>query len=783
MTKQRDEAISDNEILTQRVEELEASCQEMEKELNELKENADKEAESKFAMIGGLQDRLASLKSELMSLEGEKENILTEVNGAVDAMDGERSELQAEIESYKQKLAAAVDDLEEEKSRSKELEQEMQTLNSKTSFTHFDRHLAELTSQKNTLSYENGKLQSEVEQLQGELTSVKANHRDVEKVQKNLKQAETKIRKLKQELSNSRQALTQAEMMSQQLQTTSELRETDFNSAIRARDEALKDAKILASRVESLEEAIQQQEELKTEVEEKLREDNSKVAESLENMMALHTELQCKYETVQIELGKRDSQMNELKKERKRLQDKLVKVEGQFDSVSDKFSELESKQSCQTKNIEREIKSVKMDNSKLVRTLQDTLELNEQLRAQVSLLEETLCKQRAENDKLSSKSKEVESKMKQQESSYLTKISDLESQIGKERDKAYQRMEDQLRTVQMETENILERNSSLLQQNSSLKTEVSGLSQKNETLQEKVDGLQQELSDVEQKLKQKAKQASKLKSTEDDANKLRQKTQELSAQCKSQEKTIHKFVTQFKEVQKEMKQLVTLHNEQTEVLTEKDRLLQAEELKNEELRSKFHESKKQISALQALQKATETRLMEANNDTQIATETLEDTNRYFKERFSALASELSTARRVQKDVEWRNLEQHHLLTQERMRVEDTAAKARNMIKESRHHLMDITDKTEFDISLRDDAVKQLSSTTMSPLRSTGISKAKPDVDLSIEDILSVSQQQNTTLRSSHLKDRHSATSASPFTSSSQKLDAIINEMERRRLIS
>jgi len=51
-------------------------------------------------------------------------------------------------------------------------------------------------------------------------------------------------------------------------------------------------------------------------VEEKLREDNSKVAESLENMMALHTELQCKYETVQIELGKRDSQMNELKKER-----------------------------------------------------------------------------------------------------------------------------------------------------------------------------------------------------------------------------------------------------------------------------------------------------------------------------------------------------------------------------------------------------------------------------------------------------------------------------------
>ena len=47
-----------------------------------------------------------------------------------------------------------------------------------------------------------------------------------------------------------------------------------------------------------------------------MREDNSKVTESLENMMALHTELQCKYEALQIELGKKDSQINELRKEK-----------------------------------------------------------------------------------------------------------------------------------------------------------------------------------------------------------------------------------------------------------------------------------------------------------------------------------------------------------------------------------------------------------------------------------------------------------------------------------
>ena len=55
---------------------------------------------------------------------------------------------------------------------------------------------------------------------------------------------------------------------------------------------------------------------MKSDIEEKLRDDNSKVAESLENMMALHTELQCKYESLQIELGKKDTQLNQHKKDK-----------------------------------------------------------------------------------------------------------------------------------------------------------------------------------------------------------------------------------------------------------------------------------------------------------------------------------------------------------------------------------------------------------------------------------------------------------------------------------
>ena len=64
---------------------------------------------------------------------------------------------------------------------------------------------------------------------------------------------------MKHELDSCKQSLAQSELTSHQLHTTSEMREADYNSAIKSRDEALRDAKALAARIESLEEALQQQ--------------------------------------------------------------------------------------------------------------------------------------------------------------------------------------------------------------------------------------------------------------------------------------------------------------------------------------------------------------------------------------------------------------------------------------------------------------------------------------------------------------------------------------------
>lgn len=57
-----------------------------------------------------------------------------------------------------------------------------------------------------------------------------------------------------------------------------------------------------------------------------------------------------------------------------------------------------------------------------------------------------------------------------------------------------------------------------------------------------------------------------LQAAEDESQALKDVNQDLSTRCKSQQQTINKFVAQFKELQQEMRQLVTLHTEQTEVV-------------------------------------------------------------------------------------------------------------------------------------------------------------------------------------------------------------------------
>ena len=68
---------------------------------------------------------------------------------------------------------------------------------SQPDFAHFDRRLAELTEKKNNLSYENGKLHAQVEQLKEQLDSHKQEQEKYDKTSKRFLQAENKLKKVR----------------------------------------------------------------------------------------------------------------------------------------------------------------------------------------------------------------------------------------------------------------------------------------------------------------------------------------------------------------------------------------------------------------------------------------------------------------------------------------------------------------------------------------------------------------------------------------------------------
>ena len=60
-----------------------------------------------------------------------------------------------------------------------------------------DNRFAEIVAQKNSLAYENGKLQSQVEQLTVEIDELKKKSNETDKTERKLAQLDTKLKKVR----------------------------------------------------------------------------------------------------------------------------------------------------------------------------------------------------------------------------------------------------------------------------------------------------------------------------------------------------------------------------------------------------------------------------------------------------------------------------------------------------------------------------------------------------------------------------------------------------------
>ncbi|VTJ65515.1 Hypothetical predicted protein, partial [Marmota monax] len=130
------------------------------------------------------------------------------------------------------------------------------------------------------------------------------------------------------------------------------------------------------------------------------KEDNCKVTIMLENVLASHSKMQGALEKVQIELGRRDSEIAGLKKERALNQQRVQKLEAEVDQWQARMLVMDAQHSSEMEPLHKALEIAREDNRKLALSLEQALQTNNHLQCKLDHIQEKLEKKELERQNL-----------------------------------------------------------------------------------------------------------------------------------------------------------------------------------------------------------------------------------------------------------------------------------------------------------------------------------------------------------------------------------------------
>ncbi|RUS87341.1 hypothetical protein EGW08_004883, partial [Elysia chlorotica] len=256
-----------------------------------------------------------------------------------------------------------------------------------------------MLEQKNRLAYDNGKLQSTLRQLEQELEEATQEQGDIVQLRKLSQSLQAKYTQSQQEISEYKIRVQRLEGQTRSALEEAEQREHQLRLAHAAREEAQQEAARLIAQLEMLE---GRQEYKVTSYQKNMAEAksvNKEIAGTLEAVMTSHTQLQNIVENLQVELGKRDSQISQLKNSRlkdqgetkrevKQLEDRVDALSGELKKEKEKNVKKASKDLAevrkQCENLSSRNQELVRSNTELRQRLADTEKDKEEIRAKVA---------------------------------------------------------------------------------------------------------------------------------------------------------------------------------------------------------------------------------------------------------------------------------------------------------------------------------------------------------------------------------------------------------------
>ncbi|XP_054405581.1 coiled-coil domain-containing protein 150 isoform X9 [Pongo abelii] len=547
-----------------------------------------------------LESTIARLRGELEASMQEKKSLLEE-----------KDRFQREVNKTEKEIAQERCNLEKELAKNKLAQQKVEKV------------LGKITESKNKLAYEKGKLQIKVKQLEEQVQSFTDTGLQNDHLRKMNKSLQTKYAQVKSILERSKEELSRT---------------------VKCRNAALKESQKLKEDLEAVEDRENKkvgnfQRQLA-----EAKEDNCKVTIMLENVLASHSKMQGALEKVQIELGRRDSEIAGLKKERDLNQQRVQKLEAEVDQWQARMLVMEDQHNSEIESLQKALDVAREDNRKLAMSLEQALQTNYHLQTKLDHIQEQLESKELERQNLETFKDRMTEESKVEAELHAERIEALRKQFQTERETAKKVAQREVAELKKALDEANFRSVEVSRTNRELRQKLAELEKILESNKEKI---KNQKTQIKLHLSAKANNAQnieRMKQIEKELKQMELIKDQYQKKNYEQSLSIQRFVCEMTNLQKEMQMLAksqydaSVRNKQQELHLEAERKIRLE------LENRCQELEETIRHLKKCKEATENKLKEASVESEQITANLEEAHRWFKHRFDGLQLELTKNR-------------------------------------------------------------------------------------------------------------------------------------------
>uniref|UniRef100_A0A8C7EPR6 Coiled-coil domain containing 150 n=1 Tax=Neovison vison TaxID=452646 RepID=A0A8C7EPR6_NEOVI len=616
--------------------------------------------------IARLRGELEASIQEKKSLLEEKERFQGEVDKTEKEIAQEKCNLEKELAKNKIDINALTQNLRILEEKNKHLAEQMASLELRQVTSDYnglaqqqvEKALGKITESKNKLAYEKGKLQIKVKQLEEQLHSFTETSSQNDHLRKLNKALDSKYAQASSELSANKIHSQQTAHM-KEVKSILEKNEEELSQAMRSRDAALKESQRLKGDLEALEDRESKkvgnfQRQLA-----EAKEDNCKVTIMLENVLASHSKMQGALEKVQIELGRRDSEIAGLKKERALNQQRVQKLEAEVDQWQARMLVVDAQHNSEMEPLQKALDVAREDNRKLALSLEQSLQTNNHLQTKLDHIQEKLENNELERQNLETFKERMTEESKMEAEMHAERIEALRKQFQTEREAAKKAAQRETTELKKALDEANFRSVEVTRTNRELRQKLTELEKVVNSSKEKI---KNQKAQIKLHLSTKAnntQNVERMKQIETELRQMELIKDQYQKKNYEQSLSIQKFVSEMTNLQKEMQLLAKSQYETSARNKQQELRLEAERKIRQDLESRCQELEETIRHLRKCKEATEHKLKEASVESEQITANLEEAHRWFKCRFDGLQLELTKNRLQRLPREDRWLEEDH----------------------------------------------------------------------------------------------------------------------------